>query len=114
MVVKPERHVTAVADLTDAEAGELGPLLRDTSAIVCSITSAEQVYNCLWSHAGGEPVHIHYVVQPVAAALMADYGVYGPELQMAMFIAGALPDVAEVERFCDAARSQFSERRSKG
>ena len=49
---------------TDAdESAELGPLIRRTSDIARQLTPAEQVYNCLWSHHGGEPVHIHYLVQ---------------------------------------------------
>jgi diadenosine tetraphosphate (Ap4A) HIT family hydrolase len=34
LIVKPERHVTAVADLTDEESAELGPLLRRASQVV--------------------------------------------------------------------------------
>src|SRR4051812_8856701 len=33
LIVKPRRHVTRVAELTDDEAQELGPLLRTTSVI---------------------------------------------------------------------------------
>jgi diadenosine tetraphosphate (Ap4A) HIT family hydrolase len=68
LIVKPERHVTAVADLTDEEAAALGPLLRQASAVAGALVEADQVYNCLWSHAGGTPGHIHYVVQPVTKA----------------------------------------------
>ena len=71
LIVKPERHVTSVADLTDDEARELGPLLRRASQVAGRLVGADQVYNCLWSHAGGEPVHVHYVVQPVTKAQMS-------------------------------------------
>ena len=71
LIVKPERHVTSVADLSDGEAAELGPLLRRASAVAEQLVSTEQTYNCLWSHAGGVRVHIHYVVQPVTAEQMA-------------------------------------------
>src|SRR5580658_1773408 len=74
LIVKPERHVTAVADLTEAESGELGRLLQRTSAIARDLAGADQVYNCLWSHAGGLPVHIHYAVQPVTRDQAAHYG----------------------------------------
>src|SRR3954469_3865427 len=70
LIVKPRRHVTSVADLTGDEASELGALLRAASAVARDLVGAEQVYNCLWSHAGGVPVHIHYVVQPVTKDLM--------------------------------------------
>src|SRR5580658_9198666 len=62
LIVKPERHVTSVADLSEGEATELGPLLWRTSEVVRQLVDADQVYNCLWSHASGAPVHIHYVV----------------------------------------------------
>jgi hypothetical protein len=67
------------------------------------------VYICLWSHAGGQPVHIQYVVQPVSASLMAEHGAYGPRLQLAMFDQGDLPAVAEVEEFATRARRLFSD-----
>jgi diadenosine tetraphosphate (Ap4A) HIT family hydrolase len=67
LIVKPERHITAVADLDDGEASALGPVLERASAVASALVPAEQVYNCLWSHARGIPVHIHYVVQPVTA-----------------------------------------------
>jgi diadenosine tetraphosphate (Ap4A) HIT family hydrolase len=66
-IVKPERHVTSVADLSEEEALELGPLLRRASMVAKQLVGANQVYNCPWSHAGGAPVHIHYVVRPVTA-----------------------------------------------
>jgi diadenosine tetraphosphate (Ap4A) HIT family hydrolase len=34
LIVKPERHVTAVQDLTDEESAEFGPLLRRASQVV--------------------------------------------------------------------------------
>lgn len=47
LIVKPERHVTAVADLTEEEAAELGPLLRRASQVASQLVGCEQVYNCL-------------------------------------------------------------------
>lgn len=78
LIVKPRRHVTSVAELTTEEAHELGPLLRRASMIAGELVPAEQMYNCLWSHAGGTPVHIHYVVQPVTAEAMTRHASYGP------------------------------------
>ena len=80
VIVKPERHITAVAELTDAEAVELGPLLKRASAVARQLVDADQVYNCLWSHAGRRPVHIHYVIQPVTKEQMDDYDAAGPTL----------------------------------
>ncbi len=108
LIVKPERHVTSVAHLTDAEAGELGPLLRRSSSVATQLVDADQVYNCLWSHAGGVPGHIHYVVQPVTRAEMDRFGAHGPQLQAAMFSLGRSPDAERIELVADEARRLFS------
>jgi hypothetical protein len=79
LVVKPKRHV-------------LNP---------------EQVYVCLWSHADGAPVHIHYVVQPVTRETIERHGARGPRLQAAMFESAPLPSVQAVEAFAVAARRAF-------
>jgi diadenosine tetraphosphate (Ap4A) HIT family hydrolase len=107
LIVKPERHVTSVAQLSEDEAVELGPLLWRTSQVVSQLVEADQVYNCLWSHAGGDPVHIHYVVQPVTKKQMSDFAAHGPSLQVAMFSKASAPDPADVERISDLARAQF-------
>ena len=107
LIVKPARHATSVADLTDDEAAELGPLLRLASAVAARLVAAEQVYNCLWSHAGGQPVHIHYVVQPVTKEQMAAFDAHGPALQVAMFTDGDPPAAADVERVAGEARRAF-------
>jgi diadenosine tetraphosphate (Ap4A) HIT family hydrolase len=108
LVVKPVRHVTGVDELSDDEAAELGPLLRRASRVARELTAAEQVYNCLWSHAGRRPGHLHYVVQPVGAQQVARHDAVGPELQMAMFTLDELPDPEEVERFAESARELFA------
>jgi diadenosine tetraphosphate (Ap4A) HIT family hydrolase len=107
LLLKPKRHVTRVAELTDDEAGELGPLLRRSAAVVDELVDPEQVYTCLWSHAGGTPVHIHYVVFPATRELMDEHGDYGPHLQVAMFDADIAPPEPEVEAFADRARAAF-------
>ena len=104
LIVKPKRHVVHVADLTEAEAAEMGPLLRRTARAVTNLIGPDQVYVCLWSHAGGRPVHIHWVVQPVTRALMDESGHLGPGLQDAMFQRGAQPDRGDVEAFAARAR----------
>ena len=109
MVVKPERHVTSVPDLSEDEAVELGPLLRRASIVARQLVDASQVYNCLWSHAGGEPVHIHYVVQPVTEDQLSHFGVHGPNLQVAMFSAGEPPAAGEIEQIAALARLAFAE-----
>lgn len=110
LIVKPERHVIAVADLSGEEASVLGPLLRQASAVAATLVEADQVYNCLWSHAGGAPVHIHYVIQPVTKAQMAEFRCHGPNLQTAMFAAGRVPEADDVEAIAERARVAFSPR----
>lgn len=108
LVVKPKRHVTRVSELTEPETGELGPLLRDAAAVVDELLRPEQVYVCLWSHAGGRPGHIHYVVQPVTKQSMETHGVYGPALQVAMFDLAELPAANAVASFAQRASAGFS------
>jgi diadenosine tetraphosphate (Ap4A) HIT family hydrolase len=107
LLVKPKRHVTRVSELYEDEARELGPVLQRSAAVVDALVEPDQVYTCLWSHAGGTPGHIHYVVQPATSELMARYESYGPDLQVAMFDAGVTPPETEVEAFADRARAAF-------
>src|SRR3954468_9321169 len=65
LIAKPSRHTLHVADLTSDECAELGPLLQLLSAAVTDVTTADQVYVCLWSHPQGRPAHLHFVIQPV-------------------------------------------------
>ncbi|WP_208026565.1 hypothetical protein [Streptomyces sp. Tu 3180] len=74
------------------------------SAAVTEVTAPEQVYVCLWSHAGGVPGHLHFVVQPVGKEDMARFDAFGPALQVAMGQAGRFPDAAEAERVRDRLR----------
>ena len=108
LILKPKRHVTRVSELTEDEATELGPLLQRAAAVVDELVNPEQVYTGLWSHAGGTPGHIHYVIFPATRELIDEHGDYGPHLQVAMFDAGITPPVPEVEAFADRARMAFS------
>jgi diadenosine tetraphosphate (Ap4A) HIT family hydrolase len=108
LIVKPERHVISIADLDDEEATELGPLLRLTARVARALVDAEQVYTCLWSHAGAEPGHIHYVVQPVTHDQVAASGLYGPALQMQMFRQNATPADDDIARIALRARDMFA------
>jgi diadenosine tetraphosphate (Ap4A) HIT family hydrolase len=107
LILKPKRHVTRVSQLTKREAAELGPLLVEAARVVDELVAPEQVYTCLWSHAGGTPVHIHYIVQPATRELIDTFSDYGPHLQVAMFDAAVDPPQAEVEAFADRARAAF-------
>jgi diadenosine tetraphosphate (Ap4A) HIT family hydrolase len=107
LVVKPRRHVVHVADLDEDEASELGPLLRRAARSATDVTAPAQVYVTLWSHAGGEPDHIHWVVQPVTRAQMREHGLVGPRLQVAMLEGGVRPAADEVERIAEQLRTLF-------
>ena len=109
LIVKPKRHVVHVWELTGAEAAELGPLLRETTSVVASLTQPDQIYVCLWSHEGGVPVHIHFVVQPVTKEQRERYG-GGARVQVAMFDAQVPPPSGEVEALAERARAAFAER----
>lgn len=105
LIVKPRRHVVHVADLDEAEAKELGPLLWRVAATVTELTDPEQVYVTLWSHANAVPGHIHWVVQPVTASLMAEHGgLHGARIQVEMFDRRLESPLADVEAFSERAR----------
>jgi diadenosine tetraphosphate (Ap4A) HIT family hydrolase len=110
LVVKPKRHVVHVADLAAEEADELGPLLRRAAQHATAVTSPEQVYVTLWSHARARPGHIHWVVQPVTRAQMETYDLHGPRLQVAMFERGDAPALADVELMAARLRLLFARR----
>ena len=44
MVLVARRHIAAVADLTDAEALELGPLVKSVSAALHAVAGCEKTY----------------------------------------------------------------------
>ena len=107
LLVKPRRHVTRTAELTDEEAVELGRLLRRSAQVVDELVHPEQVYTCQWSHAGRTPVHIHWVVQPATTADIDELGAFGPGLQLAMFERKQEPAAPDVEAFAERARGMF-------
>lgn len=110
LVVSPREHVVAIADLDGTAVVELGPLLRDAARVVEAICQPEQTYVSLWSHGPGTRKHLHIVVQPVTAAVVARYGgVRSEQLQARMLAGGDEPDIADVERFCDRARELFQQ-----
>jgi diadenosine tetraphosphate (Ap4A) HIT family hydrolase len=111
LVVVPSRHVESVADLSAAEAVDLGPLLKRSAEVVTELCDPRQVYVCLWSHSGGRRGHIHFVVQPATGDAMDRHGGrFGPELQLAMFSLDDVPALAEVSVFADKARELFASR----
>ncbi len=96
LILKPFRHVTHVYELTEDEVAELGPMLQQVSQAVELATAADQVYICLWSHAGWQPGHIHFVLQPAWNSQNLRYSNPGPSVQVEMFEANEYPDTQEV------------------
>jgi ATP adenylyltransferase len=111
LIVKPKRHVTHISELDDSEAQELGPLLRRVSSALSELLEPEQIYATLWSHAGGTPGHIHWVLQPVPAERTG--GLFGPHLQVAMFDQAELPPTPEVEAIAEDLRAILATERMK-
>jgi diadenosine tetraphosphate (Ap4A) HIT family hydrolase len=96
LILKPRRHLLSLADLDDREAAALGPQQRTLAAAVREVTGCDQVYCCLWSHAGWQPVHIHFVLQPAWNADREHFDGPGPTTQAAMFQRAEFPNEAEV------------------
>jgi diadenosine tetraphosphate (Ap4A) HIT family hydrolase len=107
LIVKPFRHCLHIGDLTPAEAQELGPLFQQVSQVIQDLTQADQVYVCLWSHAGWTPAHVHFVLQPAWNGWREVYASPGPSVQTAMLQAGSAPPRSEVEAFCHQARMRL-------
>lgn len=63
LVLLPTRHVTALDQLTDAEAAELGPLLRRLTAALRTVVGATKTYVMLLAEAEGF-AHVHFHVVP--------------------------------------------------
>ena len=108
LLVKPLRHCLHVADLDPAESTELGPLLQRASACVQRLARADQVYVCLWSHAGWTAGHVHFVVQPAWNHQRERHTGPGPTLQSELFLANEMPAVDEVEAVCERAREVWN------
>jgi diadenosine tetraphosphate (Ap4A) HIT family hydrolase len=113
LLVKPFRHCVAVADLTTVEAAELGPLLHEVSRCVHELNRADQVYVCLWSHAGWEPAHIHFVIQPAWRGQSKIHSLPGPAMQSEMFRENEFPDPERTVEFCDRARQWMAPARDR-
>ena len=104
LIVKPLRRCLHVWELTDDETQELGSLLQRVATTIQAILTPDQVYVCLWSHAGWKPGHIHFVLQPAWNHQQRDHQRPGPSLQVDMLRAGVRPPREEVEAFSARAR----------
>lgn len=63
LVVLPRRHVESLDELDDAEAAELGPLLRDATAAVRTVVGCAKTYVGLFAEKEGF-AHVHFHVIP--------------------------------------------------
>ena len=108
LIVKPLRHCLHVSDLTTEEAAELGPLLQRATSVIESLIEPDQVYVCLWSHAGWTPGHIHFVLQPSWNRYQEQHEKPGPSLQVDMLEKNELPPRDEVAAFAEQARKMMS------
>jgi diadenosine tetraphosphate (Ap4A) HIT family hydrolase len=63
LVLVARRHIEAIDELTDAEAVELGVLLRRTSAALREVTGCVKTYVCQFAEQAEHP-HVHFHVIP--------------------------------------------------
>jgi diadenosine tetraphosphate (Ap4A) HIT family hydrolase len=69
LVLVVRRHITSVADLTDAEAAELGPLIKRVSAALQEVVGCEKTYVVQFAEHPNHPhVHVHVIARPVDLA----------------------------------------------
>lgn len=63
VVLIPRRHITAVAELTDEEAADLGPLLKEVSRCVQEVVGCPKTYVVQFAEHRDHP-HVHFHVIP--------------------------------------------------
>lgn len=111
LIVKPFRHCVQFWELTDRECQELGPLLKAVASTMRALLDPDQVYICLWSHAGWTAGHLHFVLQPSWNRLQGTHQRPGPFLQVDMFEANIQPLRGDIEAFAQKARELLLESR---
>lgn len=94
LILLPRRHVTAIADLTDAEAAALGAWQVRLSRALATVTGCAKTYVAQFSEGEGfAHVHFHIVPKPLDLA---------PELRgprvFGLLGASDQPQVSEAER----------------
>lgn len=72
LVLLPRRHVTAIDELSDAEAAELGPLLRRASAALRAETGCAKTYVIQFAEAAGFQ-HVHFHIVPRRSDLSEEH-----------------------------------------
>ncbi|MEW2355000.1 HIT family protein [Spirillospora sp. NPDC029432] len=94
LVLVPRRHVTAVADLTDAEAAALGPWQVRLSRALRDATGCAKTYVAQFAEAEGF-AHVHFHIVPRMAGLPPE--LRGPRV-FGLLGAEAADEVAAAER----------------
>jgi diadenosine tetraphosphate (Ap4A) HIT family hydrolase len=62
LVLVARRHIAAVADMTDEEAAELGPLVRAASRALGTVVGCERTYVVLFAESPAHRhVHVHVI-----------------------------------------------------
>lgn len=98
IVIVAKRHLAAIDELNDAEAGELGTLIRNVSRALKSVSGCEKTYVIQFAEAQGHN-HVHFHVVPRAADM--------PEAHRGV---GVFHYFREGERTSDAEMNHFAER----
>jgi diadenosine tetraphosphate (Ap4A) HIT family hydrolase len=81
LVLVPRRHVTAIGELTDAEASSLGSWLVRTSRSLQAVVGCEKTYVSQFAEGEGF-AHVHFHVIPRPADLPSD--LRGPRIFYAL------------------------------
>lgn len=79
LVLVVRRHTTAVAELTDEEAAELGPLIKEVSRAIQRVLDCAKTYVVQFAEHPQHP-HVHVHVIPRRRDLAEEYrgpGVFG-------------------------------------
>src|SRR5262245_17256756 len=94
MVLTLRRHAPALADLTGAEAAELGPLIADVSRALGDVVGCAKTYVAQFAEAEGHQ-HVHVHVVPRAPDLAPEYR--GPRI-FALLVVPPEDEVPEARR----------------
>ncbi|MGI8915538.1 MAG: HIT family protein [Chloroflexota bacterium] len=107
LVLKPLRHVEALADLTGEEAATFGPLVQRITRAMREVMQPVKVYLCQFSEAE-HFAHIHFHMIPRHADIPKEQR--GPavfELLSTARLGSNLAPIKEAERIAAAVRTQL-------
>jgi len=68
LVLIARRHIATIDEMSEAEAASLGPLLRQVSIVLKTVTGCSKTYVVQFAEAPGHP-HVHFHVIPRMADL---------------------------------------------